>query len=110
MSQDFNYEEAVTACKTMEDITGPDGLIQKIIKDAVQHVLQQEINEYIISEKKKGNTVARNGTSHKTLKTSYGKVDIDVPRTRTDGFEPLKNAVLWKAVWNHKLFPCMQKG
>ena len=88
MSQDFNYEEAVTAYKTMEDITGPDGLIQKIIKDAVQHVLQQEINEYIISEKKKGNTVARNGTSHKTLKTSYGKVDIDVPRTRTDGFEP----------------------
>ena len=88
MSQDFNYEEAVTACKTMEDITGPDGLIQKIIKDAVQHVLQQEINEYIFSEKKKGNTVARNGTSHKTLKTSYGKVDIDVPRTRTDGFEP----------------------
>lgn len=88
MSQDFNYEEAVTACKTMEDITGPDGLIQKIIKDAVQHVLQQEINEYIISEKKKGNTAARNGTSHKTLKTSYGKVDIDVPRTRTDGFEP----------------------
>ena len=86
MSQDFNYEEAVTACKTMEDITGPDGLIQKIIKDAVQHVLQQEINEYIISEKKKGNTVARNGTSHKTLKTSYGKVDIDVPRTRTDVF------------------------
>lgn len=88
MSQDFNYEEAVTACKTMEDITGPDGLIQKIIKDAVQHVLQQEINEYITSEKKKGHTVARNGTSHKTLKTSYGKVGIDVPRTRTDGFEP----------------------
>lgn len=28
MPQDFNYEEAVTACKTMEDITGPDGLIQ----------------------------------------------------------------------------------
>ncbi len=88
MSQDFNYDEAVTACKTMEDITGPDGLIQKIIRDAVQHVLQQEINDYITSEKKKGHTVARNGTSHKTLKTSYGKVDIDVPRTRTDGFEP----------------------
>ena len=88
MSQNFNYEEAVSGCKTMEDITGPDGLIQKIIKDAVQHVLEQEINEYITSEKKKGNTVARNGSSHKTLKTSYGKIGIDVPRTRTDGFEP----------------------
>ena len=88
MSQNFNYEEAVSGCKTMEDITGPDGLIQKIIKDAVQHVLEQEINEYITSEKKKGNTVARNGSSHKTLKTSYEKIGIDVPRTRTDGFEP----------------------
>lgn len=88
MSQNFNYEEAVSGCKTMEDITGPGGLIQKIIKDAVQHVLEQEINEYITSEKKKGNTVARNGSSHKNLKTSYGKIGIDVPRTRTDGFEP----------------------
>ena len=88
MSQDFNYEEAVKECKTMEDITGPDGLIQKIIKDAVQHVLEQEISEYITSEKNKGHAVARNGTSHKTLKTSYGKVGIDVPRTRNDGFEP----------------------
>lgn len=88
MSQDFNYEKAVTECKTMEDITGPDGLIQKIIKDAVQHVLEQEINDYITSEKNKGHSVARNGTSHKTLKTSYGKVDIDVPRTRNVGFDP----------------------
>lgn len=88
MSQNFNYEEAVSGCRTMEDITGPDGLIQKIIKDAVQHVLEQEINEYITSEKKKGNTVARNGSTHTKLKTSYGKIGIDVPRTRTDGFEP----------------------
>jgi len=40
MSRDFNYEEAVAECKTMEDITRPDGLIQKIIKDAVRYVFQ----------------------------------------------------------------------
>lgn len=88
MSQSFNYDEAVKECKTMEDITGANGLIQKIIKDAVQHVLEQEINEYVTSEKNKGHSVAKNGTTPKKLKTSYGQVAIDVPRTRDAGFEP----------------------
>ena len=34
MSQDFNYQEALLQCKTMEDITGKNGLVQKIIKDS----------------------------------------------------------------------------
>ncbi len=88
MSQNFDYEEAVKECKTMEDITGPNGLIQKIIKDAVQHVLEQELNEYVASEKNKGRSVAKNGNTPKNLKTSYGQVAIDVPRTRDAGFEP----------------------
>lgn len=88
MSQKFNYEEAVKECKTMEDITGANGLIQKIIRDAVQHVLEQEINEYVTSERSKGHSVSKNGTTSKNLKTSYGQVAIDVPRTRDAGFEP----------------------
>ncbi len=38
MSQDFNYQKALSQCRTMEDITGKDGLVQKIIKDAVEHI------------------------------------------------------------------------
>ena len=29
MTQDFNYEEELSKCKTMQDITGQDGLVQK---------------------------------------------------------------------------------
>ena len=47
MSQDFNYQEALLQCKTMEDITGKNGLVQKIIKDAVEHILGQELEDYI---------------------------------------------------------------
>lgn len=32
MSQDFNCQEALLQCKATEDITGKDGLAQKIIK------------------------------------------------------------------------------
>ena len=47
MAQDFNYQEALLQCKTMEDITGKNGLVQKIIKDAVEHILGQELEDYI---------------------------------------------------------------
>lgn len=33
MTQDFNYEEELSKCKTMQDITGQDGLVQKIISN-----------------------------------------------------------------------------
>ncbi|MDE6850905.1 MAG: IS256 family transposase [Lachnospiraceae bacterium] len=88
MTQDFNYEEELSKCKTMQDITGQDGLVQKIIKDAVEHVLGMEMEDYILKEKEKGGSVTRNGTSHKNIKTAYGNIGIQVPRTREAGFEP----------------------
>ncbi len=72
----------------MEDITGPNGLIQKVIKDAVEQVLRKEVNEYLADAKEKGNKVSKNGSSPKTIKTAYGNIGIDVPRTREPGFEP----------------------
>lgn len=40
----FNYEEELSKCKTMEDITGPNGLVQKIIKNAMKSIIQNEFN------------------------------------------------------------------
>lgn len=88
MSQEFDYQKELSKCSTMADITGPDGLVQKIIKDAVEQVLGREISEHITSEKEKGNQISRNGTFHKTVKTPYGAIGLDVPRLREPGFEP----------------------
>lgn len=88
MSQNFNYQEALSKCKTMEDITGKDGLVQKIIKDAIEKILGKELSEYIDSQKNSGKNVLRNGSTKKTVKTAYGDINIDVPHTRVQGFEP----------------------
>lgn len=88
MSQELDYQKELSKCSTMADITGPDGLVQKIIKDAVEQVLGREISEHITSEKEKGNQISRNGTSRKTVKTPYGAIGLDVPRLRETGFEP----------------------
>lgn len=88
MSQNFNYQEALSKCKTMEDITGKDGLVQKIIKDAIEKILGKELSEYIDSQKNSGKNVLRNGSTKKIVKTAYGDINIDVPHTRVQGFEP----------------------
>jgi Transposase and inactivated derivatives len=45
--------------------------------------------DYQISEKNSsGNKVSRNGSTKKNIKTAYGNIDIQVPRTREPGFEP----------------------
>lgn len=88
MTQNFNYQEELSKCKSMQDITGKDGLIQKIIRDAVEHVLGRELENYISREKENGNNVSRNGTTNKNIKTAYGNIGISVPRTREPGFEP----------------------
>lgn len=72
----------------MEDITGPNGLVQRMVKDAIERILQDEITDYITNIKGNGNNPRRNGTSPKKLKTAYGSIDIDVPRVREGEFEP----------------------
>ncbi len=72
MSQDFNYQEALLQCKTMEDITGKDGLAQKIIKDAVEHILGQELEDYISQKNSSGDKVSRNGSTTKKSRLLTG--------------------------------------
>lgn len=79
----FSYENALSKCKTLEDITGKNGLVQMIVKDAIEKVLQREFNEYI----EKSQTY-RNGYSKKKVKTEYGEVDVNVPRDRDSNFKP----------------------
>lgn len=79
----LNYEKELSKCKTLEDITGKNGLVQRIVKDAIETVLQNEFNEYV------ENTPAyRNGYTSKKVKTEYGDVQIKVPRDRESRFEP----------------------
>ena len=45
-------------------------------------------NTTIPPEPNRGATNSRNGHSRKTLKTSAGKIDINIPRDRNGEFEP----------------------
>jgi putative transposase len=88
----FDFDEEIKNCSTLEDVTGKDGLIQKMLKSVIENMLEKEMSEYLGREKHDRSDLStnnyRNGTSTKTLKTGFGNVKIDIPRDRNGGFKP----------------------
>lgn len=84
----FNYEEELSKCRSMQDITGENGLVQKIIKDAMETILQNEFNNFLNQNKSNSERNYRNGYNKKNIKTEYGDVQIQMPRDRNGEFTP----------------------
>ena len=91
----FYYNEEVKKCKTIDDVIGKDGLVQRLIKDVLENILEVEMGEHLDRDKYDRQTDIdqddrnyRNGYSKKTLRSSFGDVDLDVPRDRKAEFEP----------------------
>ena len=66
----------------LKDIFGP--LFEAMLKGEIDNHLGYDSND----KGPKKNENRRNGYGSKTLKTSYGEVDIEVPRDRDASFEP----------------------
>jgi putative transposase len=79
-------------CKSIEEMLAKDGPMNFIFKDMIQALLAAEMTEHLGYERSdarsKHTDHARNGTFKKTLKTSTGEVEIEVPRDRKSEFEP----------------------
>lgn len=92
ISQNFDFQAEFSKCKTVDDITGKQGLIQRLIGNMLEQMLQQEMDEYLGYDKyspeghHSGNS--RNGKTKKTLRSNYGSIDLEVPRDRKSEFEP----------------------
>jgi putative transposase len=92
---DFDYKAEVKKCKSIDDVMGKNGLIQRLVKDVLENILEGEMEEHLgrnkyerleTNDSKKRNY--RNGYSSKNLRSSFGDVDLDVPRDRNAEFEP----------------------
>jgi transposase-like protein len=89
----LNYQDELRKCKTMEDVLGKNGLMQKLLKDVIQNLLEAEMAEHLGRDKYERNDEPtenyRNGYNEKTIKNSLGEMDIDVPRDRKGEFDPI---------------------
>lgn len=91
----FDYNEEIKRCKTIDDVLGKNGLVQKLVKDVLENILEAEMDEHLGRDKyQRQNNIDpeernyRNGYSQKNLRSSFGDVDLDIPRDRKAEFEP----------------------
>lgn len=88
----MNLDEELAKCETMEDLTGKNGLVQKLVGGMVEKLLEKEMEDHLGYEKhsskgdRSGNS--RNGKSKKKIHGSHGDLEIEVPRDRNGEFEP----------------------
>lgn len=95
IESNFHYNEEVRKCKTIDDVMGKNGLIQRLVKDVLENILEGEMEEHLGRQKYERNSDNddetknyRNGYSSKNIRSSFGDVDLDVPRDRKAEFEP----------------------
>ena len=91
----FDYNSEVKKCKTIDDVLGKNGLVQRLVKDVLENILEAEMDEHLGRDKyqrqndiEPGERNYRNGYSQKNLRSSFGDVDLDIPRDRKSEFEP----------------------
>lgn len=85
-------DELLAGARRPEEITGPDGLLQRLTKRLVERAMAAELTDHLGYEHGQappgGAGNARNGTTPKTVHTGHGSVRIAQPRDRQGSFEP----------------------
>jgi len=74
------------------DVAGVQELFKELIGSVLGNGLEGELDDELgytkYDYRNKETENSRNGHSHKTLKSSFGEMEIDVPRDRKGKFEP----------------------
>jgi len=76
----------------INDMSDINALFKEFVGDILENGLEAELDDELGYSKydyrNKDTDNSRNGHSTKTMKTSFGEIDIDVPRDRKGEFEP----------------------
>ncbi|GHS91174.1 hypothetical protein AGMMS49957_17940 [Synergistales bacterium] len=75
---------------SLEDINGLfKELIGTVLENGLEGELDDELGYTRYDYRNKTTDNSRNGHTHKKLKSSYGEIDIEVPRDRKGEFDPI---------------------
>lgn len=85
MNQTLDLTDALEQIKAGAKIDGKDGVLAPLIKQLTEAALQAELESHLITEINKNR---KNGKSTKTMKSSVGEFELDIPRDRNGSYEP----------------------
>ena len=90
-NQDSFKEQIIAGLRSGKGLTGKDGIFSGMVKDVLETMLSEELNQHLSSEQKDlGSNFdnRKNGYNSKTVKTKDSTFVLDTPRDRNSSFEP----------------------
>jgi transposase-like protein len=86
--EDLLNSDFLSQFKTGEELSG---FLKEIQKRGIEKILEAELDDHLDYERhqKRVNSNARNGTTTKKVRTSFGESEISVPRDRDASFNPM---------------------
>lgn len=85
MNQTLDLTDALKQIKAGAKIDGKDGVLAPLIKQLTEAALQAELESHLTTEINKNR---KNGKSTKTMKSSVGEFELEIPRDRNGSYEP----------------------
>ena len=85
MNQTLDLTDALEQIKAGAKIDGKDGVLAPLIKQLTEAALQAELESHLTTEINKNR---KNGKSTKTMKSSVGEFELEIPRDRNGSYEP----------------------
>lgn len=85
-------DQLLEGCDSPEDILGEAGLLKQLTKKVAERALEAEMEAHLgyapneVTGNNSGNS--RNGKTKKTVRSTNGDVELDMPRDRNGSFEP----------------------
>ncbi len=93
MKPNLDLNEELKNCKSIEDLTGPNGLIKRLLGGMIEKMLEAEMEDHLGYDKHNSKGIgtgnSRNGKTSKTVLSSQGPLNIQVPRDRNGEFSPV---------------------
>ena len=85
MSQSFDFEQALKALQSGQDLNGKNGILTPLIKQLTEAALKAKLDQHLDSDEQPNR---KNGSTTKTVKSTTGSFELDTPRDRAGNFEP----------------------
>jgi len=84
MTEPFDFNKALEAIKYGQAISGKDGVLAPLLKQLTEAALEAELQSHIADDVVPND---KNDKSHKPLKTSEGRIELETPRDRAGTFQ-----------------------
>lgn len=85
MSHTFDFDAALKALRSGQDLNGENGILTPLIKQLTEAALKAELEQHIEQDPSPNR---KNGTTRKTVKSLSGSFELATPRDRAGSFEP----------------------